>query len=143
LAKSTSCYALRCGYVSTDLEMKCPKCGKKMRTSGSIRTLGVILVVLGLILIGMMAGIILMLAPAMLQPGVRSGKTTFTGSPADAKVIFAILGSVAALGVGFSLAGLWQAITGRRNKWVAYAAVLLAVLLVGASLVADLYELFF
>lgn len=69
--------------------------------------------------------------PMMLDPGVVSGGTRFSGTPEQGRLFLGILGAVALFGVTATCHGLWQIVTGRRSKPVIYFLVglCLAILL--------------
>lgn len=125
-----SCFQLRCGYVTSDVVEKCPRCGSRMRTSKQVRLLGFAQLVLGLFLIGFMGAITFYLAPLMLNPAAADAGTSFTGTSAQAKIILILFGLVMAFGAGSGLSGLWQIVTGRRNKWITLIALAICALLI-------------
>lgn len=93
-----------------------------MRTAREVRLLGFVQLVLGLFLFGFMGAITLYTAPIMLNPA-DDAQTSFTGTSAQAKFILILFGLVMAFGAASSLSGLWQLISGRRNKWIAIIAL--------------------
>ncbi len=128
-----SCAYFRCGYVTAEIIETCPKCGSHMRTSGRVRLIGVVQLLLGLFLIGFMGTITFYVAPMMLDGGESDSGTTFTGTAQQATFILILFGMVIAVGAGAALSGLWQIISGRTNKWLAIATIVIcAVLLVFA-----------
>jgi hypothetical protein len=74
----------------------------------------------------MMAVVLYHVAPSMLQPGVETGGSTFTGTATQGLTFLAILGLVFAFGVTSLLYGIYQLKTGRRSKKVV-GAMLAAV----------------
>src|SRR5512144_62657 len=98
-----SCHSLRCGYVTTEPVERCPKCGRRMRSSGQIRFLGVVQLVLGLFLIGFMGVITLNVAPLLLNPAPTAGGARFTGTSQQAQLILALFGTVILFGFGSGL----------------------------------------
>lgn len=101
-----------------------------MRTSKQVRLLGFAQLVLGLFLIGFMGAITFYLAPLMLNPAAADAGTSFTGTSAQAKIILILFGLVMAFGAGSGLSGLWQIVTGRRNKWITLIALAICALLI-------------
>ncbi|MBX7172311.1 MAG: hypothetical protein K1X72_15195 [Pyrinomonadaceae bacterium] len=104
--------------------------GNNLTTSNqsptTIRVLGVVLIFIGVILVGSMAAIIMWINDAMNNP---SSTTKFNGTPEQAKITFLILGMVTAFGFTSIAAGLWQALTGKRNKKVIFVMLGLWVVL--------------
>ena len=104
------------------------------RTPRTVRRLGWVLLVVGLLLVGMMGTIAWRMYPSMSHPGVAdAGGTTFTGTAAQAHAALQLFGGVVAFGVASILTGIWQIVTGRRN-WllVGIAAVIAAAIVVTA-----------
>lgn len=97
-----------------------------MIPSARIRKLGWFSVVLGALLVAGMLFVIFFEARAML-PG---SDTFYTGTHAQAVLMFLALGDVAVFGVVSILAGLWQIKHGRRNKKLLSLVIGLAVVAV-------------
>lgn len=122
----------KCNYESvTDLH-KCPRCRYKMHTAGKIRFFGVIGFLCGgflTILIGAIAAFVAMLVTQPEKLGAhftaRDDKQLF--------VIFGILALVFALGLTFTLAGIWQIIFARRNRFLIWIALFLIVVVFGGA----------
>ena len=74
-------------------------------------------------------------APSLMNPGASSDGMRFSGTPAKARMILAILAAVLAFGLTAVGYGLWQMVTGRRSKRVIYFVVGIAALLVLLALV--------
>ena len=130
MAHQRVCYALRCGFISDDPIDICPKCGRKMRSANSVRIYGVVQLILGLFLVVFMGVITLMLLPMMMQPGqATSSGAKFSGTSQQAIVILSLFGLVIAFGFASSLAGVWQIVMARRNKWIILGVVGLTILL--------------
>ncbi len=129
----SKCY--HCGYETHKLRSHCPKCGTSLQSRRWSRRFGLGLVVCGAIMCGIMGFLVLDMGPSLLNPGVSSGGTRFTGTPAKARMILGIFAAVLAFGLTALGYGLWQMFTGRRSKRVIYFAVALAALLVLLALV--------
>jgi hypothetical protein len=129
MAHQRVCYALRCGFTSDAPIDVCPKCGRRMRSTNSVRIYGVLQLILGLFLIIFMSVITINVLPMMLQPGQPEGGARFTGTSQQVLVILSLFGLIIAFGFGSSVAGLWQIITARRNKWIIWGVLGLSVLL--------------
>lgn len=104
-----------------------------MRTARFVRRLGWAQLVIGLFLVGLMGTITFIVAPIMLQPGEIDRGSTFTGSPEQAQLILGVFGLVIVFGLGTVVSGLWQIITGRRNRWIAIVMLGMIALLVIAG----------
>lgn len=128
--KTYSCYSwsLNCGYVTTEAITKCPKCRGGVRSSTQIRTLGFVLILIGLFLAGLMGTIMYKFTPALLQAGELKGTGQHSGVNIPAWQLVGLFSTVLAFGVTNILAGLWQISTGRRNKWL-FLLVLIVVIL--------------
>ena len=129
----SKCY--NCGYETHKFRSHCPKCGTSLQSRRWSRRFGLGLVICGLIVCGIMGYIVLDIGPSLLNPGVSSGGTRFTGTPAKARRLLAIFGAVLAFGLTALGYGLWQMFTGRRSKRVIYFVVAIAALLVLMALV--------
>lgn len=117
MEESYSCYG--CGYVTNEATTaQCPRCGRRLRSAKLGRRLGLMQLLLGLVLVGLMGTIAFNLAPSLLQPGERAGGSRFTGTADQALVILGLFGLLIAFGLTSIVSGLWQALTGRRNKWI-------------------------
>lgn len=114
----TTYTCFKCGYTTNEAATVCPKCGKRMFSSRSIRVRGWLQVVCGLFLLGMMGTITYKLAPSMLGIYTTEDGGRFTGTPEQAKMILSVFGLVIGFGFMSMLSGLWQIVTGRRNKWI-------------------------
>jgi hypothetical protein len=123
----SKCY--NCGYETHKLRSHCPKCGTTLQSRRWSRRYGVCLVLGGAIICGIMGYVLSDIGASLLDPGLSSGGTRFTGTPAKGRVILAVFGAVIAFGLTALSYGLWQIVTGRRSKRVIYFAVALAALL--------------
>jgi sterol desaturase/sphingolipid hydroxylase (fatty acid hydroxylase superfamily) len=121
------CY--KCHYPANASDAKCPRCGGPLKTKGSIRMLGGVLVFLGGFISVLMIGVML------LMFGIFSQTPASKIKGEEAKVLWAI-GVVAltfGVGVSFAIAGLWQMIFGKRNKWIVWISIALVVFLLIAG----------
>jgi MFS family permease len=140
-AEMSNCYS--CGFAGEVAGNKCPNCGGRLRSAKVARRLGWLQLLIGLFLVGLMGTITYYLAPALLNPAAASDGSRFTGTPGQALMILALFGLVITFGVGSIASGLWQIITGRRNRWIfilmlaLFVLVLLAAWLTRASLEAS------
>ena len=139
-AVMSNCYS--CGFAG-EAAGKCPNCGGRLRSARLVRGLGWLQLLIGLFLVGLMGTITYNLAPSLLSPAAPTGGSRFTGTPEQALMILGLFGLVITFGVGSIAAGLWQIVTGRRNKWIfvvmlaLFVVVLLTAWLTTASLKAS------
>ena len=113
------CY--RCDHPASVSDEVCPLCGGALRTRENIRTLGCVLILLGGIASAVTLWIFTKVDPAKINAG---GKASFA---------VGILVAVFAIGVSIAIAGLWQMIFGRRNKWIVWFAIALVGIVVVAT----------
>ncbi|CAN5468883.1 hypothetical protein BH18VER1_BH18VER1_14270 [soil metagenome] len=123
----SKCY--NCGYETHKFRSHCPKCGTSLQSRRWSRRFGLGLVVCGAIICGIMGVVVISTGPMLLDTGVSSGGSRFSGTPGQARKVLAIFGAVLAFGLTALGYGVWQMFTGRRSKRVIYFAVALAGLL--------------
>ena len=126
MTETSTCYAFTCGTVVEGKVDQCPKCGKVMRGSDTIRRSGWLLLIIGLFLVAFMGAIAWSMAPALMNPGHEVSGDTFEGTAAQGRMIFALFGAVMVFGIGTALNGVIQIATGRRNRWLSFATLILA-----------------
>jgi hypothetical protein len=119
----SSCWS--CGYQTYQFRSTCPQCGAGLLSRRWSRRFGTILIVLGLALTVGMIVLLAKLSPLLLHPGTSVGGTRFTGTRAQALMIWGVLSAVLAFGATTTAYGVWQAATGRRNRNVAFAMLAL------------------
>lgn len=122
----------KCRFEANTAETKCPQCGKVLITQTKLRTLGVVILLLGVFIALMMAIVTSNLYPALSQ---LNGSSKFTGTETQAHQILAILGLTFAAGVSFSITGLWQIISGRRNRILVWISLLIILAVVVVSVI--------
>jgi len=129
--KTYSCYSwdLKCTYKTHEPATKCPQCGGTMRNSTQIRTLGIILILIGLFLSGLMGIITYKFAPALLKAGELKGSGNHSNVVIPAWQLIALFGSVFIFGINSFFTGIWQTVTGYRNKWLFLAFIILIVVM--------------
>ena len=130
MADTSTCFDLRCGFVAPGRVETCPKCGRKMRSSRTVRVYGVVLMLCGLVVLGLMGPITYYTLPELTHPGQELVEgTRFTGSGDEADMILWLFGLLLLFGLVATLTGLWQVATGRRNRWISIGAVALGLLI--------------
>src|ERR1700759_3391535 len=104
----------KCSFSAPRGILKCNQCGGWMRVPLGIRRRGWMLLILGLILAGMGAGLAILLVPTMLVAPGNGVSGGFRGTHEQAMMIIALFGFIFAFGVAGVGNGIWQIITGRR-----------------------------
>src|SRR5687768_3154042 len=128
MADTSTCFDLRCGHIAAGRIETCPKCGRKMHSSRTVRVYGVVMMLCGLVLLGVMGPVTYYTLPELTHPGQElADGTRFTGSGDEADMILWLFGLVLLFGLVALLTGLWQVATGRRNRWVSIGAVALGL----------------
>jgi hypothetical protein len=97
------------------------------------RVRGWILLAAGLFLVLLMGAITIGVAPAMLDPGVETGGTTFTGSDEQAQVFLGLFALVILFGALCIVNGLYMIATGARSRVFTIATLAFAALLYAAA----------
>lgn len=136
LVEHKICY--KCEYEGETAEILCPRCRKKLTTSGQTKLLGFVLLVFGAGLVILMGVIIVLAAGTMNKPAGASG-ARFAGTDSDAFLVFLALGFVMVFGLTSVAAGLWQLLYVRRNKILIRVLIALGVIfLIGAPMLGAL-----
>jgi hypothetical protein len=120
------CY--KCHYPAGVADAQCQRCGSRaLKTKTSIRTLGVVLIVLGGFISAMMGAVM----SFMFKAFSADDGAKFRGDETQMMFAVGIIGLTFAVGIAFALAGAWQVIFGRRNTVIVWAAIgMVAILLV-------------
>src|SRR5690348_15473108 len=130
MAETSTCYSFSCRTTVDGSVAICPKCGTRMRTPRDVRRLGWFLLLLGLFLVGFMGVLALEMAPMLLRPGEQvDGGSFFTGTAAQAGMIFWMFAAVIVFGLGTMVNGAVQIATGQRNRIVTTITLVLAAAL--------------
>ena len=108
------CY--KCDFETPRELDNCPRCGHKLISSGRVKVLGWVLILLGLFLVAFMGVITFFVAGLIMRANQPGSTTGFTGGTKEMVLIFGIFGLVIAFGLASVVAGLAQARSGRRNK---------------------------
>ena len=120
----------KCEFETQEKIIQCPRCGRRLISPTVLRTLGGIQLALGLTLVVGMGILTFNLAPSLLQPGKLDEGMRFSGTRDTGLLILGLFGLVMAFGFTSTVSGLWQIITGRRNKWIVAAAFVVFILLI-------------
>ena len=104
-----------------------------MQTSRSVRRLGWTLLVIGAGLVGLMGTITVTTLPSLLPVGNALGPDRFNGMEEQAQSILTLFGLVIAFGLASAFNGVWQILSGRRNRLVLLLTLVPAVALVFAA----------
>jgi uncharacterized paraquat-inducible protein A len=124
------CYSPKCGHSEEGNVRDCPRCGKRMRSSTTIRVLGGVMFACGLFITAIIAIIFYYMSFMLAHPGVQTpGGSRFTGTADQASWISQFFWLLIAFGVAAMAAGLWQLITARRDRIVTIGVLVLAGLL--------------
>ena len=119
MAEFSAC--TKCNFETTEPFAHCPKCGRRMLSSGRVRMLGWLLVVLGGFLVVMMGAITALVA-------VNSSH--FTGTAIQAMFMYLLFAVIIAFGLLSLAAGAWQIKYGKRNKTIMFIGMGLGFLLI-------------
>ena len=122
------CYSPLCGHSVEGSVSNCPRCGARMRTPQTVRILGFVMFLCGVILMGIMGTLIWYNWWEFTHPGQQTySGSSFTGSADEGGMILQLFWLVLAFGMAAMAAGLWQMITARRDKIVIIGVLVLAV----------------
>ena len=129
------CQSPRCATVFDGLEAKCPACGFRAVPQKRIRMLGWLLIGCGVLLLGIMIPVCVAIVPSMMNPGVETGGSTFTGTASDASSALALFAGVIGFAAAALASGIYQVRYGRQNWFLVIGMfVVAAVLFIGAKL---------
>jgi hypothetical protein len=120
---------LGCNYQMHEFRSHCPRCGASMQSKRWSRRFGWGLLACGLFITAGIGAVIYNVAPMLLNPGVGTGGSRFSGTVAQGRLFLGVLALVATFGTTTALYGLWQVLAGRRDKRVIYLLLGLGILL--------------
>lgn len=125
-----------CGSATPVWSDVCERCGQVLHSPGRLRGAGVLYLVLGSLLAGGAACLIVLIAVIVARSDDPVATMRFSGSGWELALAFGALGFVLLLGVVGILMGVWQVRHGRRNlRLVRVVMVLYVIFWVGAMLV--------
>lgn len=134
---SSTCYNLLCGNRVAGEVGLCPKCGKAMKSSRTVKRLGWFLLALGLFLVGLLGFISAAMWPALTQTAYDikiSGTSSHFNSTADqARGVMNLLLLIIGFGVLTTINGGYQLVTAKRSRLLSVAALLVALWIVVAG----------
>jgi hypothetical protein len=117
MADLSVCNSPTCAFTAEGNLSQCPKCGGPMRAVRESRARGWVLVFLGLFMVGMMAVIIMNMAPSLMQAGQEmSDGSSFNGTAEQARLILYLFWGLAAFGALMGINGVHQIRTGYNSK---------------------------
>jgi magnesium-transporting ATPase (P-type) len=122
----------QCATVARSWEDFCPQCSARISNPSRVRALGWMLIVIGAGLTAAMAYLIVLIARLIEGSDDPGATSSFTGTQAQAAMVFGLLGLVLAFGLVALAGGAWQARYGTRNPRLvkvvlAFGAVFLAI----------------
>lgn len=131
---------LKCNYEGQSDNSTCPRCDKRaMRKRKSLRVLGGLFVVLGVLLIGMMTAIGYWYWMWVVEQTGKPGSITRPSlAPERLVAFYVLLGSVAVFGLAAIIKGLYQVFSGKFSLYLVYLilALFAVVLFAGYNLSA-------
>ncbi len=137
-----NCY--KCGFEGKTPLSQCPHCGQRLRSANEIRGLGVVLFLIGGLLSSIGGGLFVLVALLVAQAGQPGSNVKMTEEARGGVIflfIFGIFALLVALGLTAMLAGVWQILFGRRNKFFVYVFLgLVVVTLIAGSITTSLIE---
>ena len=120
-------YCFKCGYQAATADVKCPQCRGPLNASSGARVRGALMILLGGILVAFMSYLTMWAIDAS-NPQAPGG-TRFNGSDDQLTAILALFGILIVFGFATALAGFWQVIFGRRNRFIVWGAIGFAVIM--------------
>ena len=129
MAAQSICYSPLCGHKVEGEVRDCPKCGKKMRTPRTVRILGLVMFLCGLVITGLVGAITWNMSWVLNHPGQTDyGGSRFTGDAGQARMILQLFWVLIGFGIAAMAAGIWQMVTARRDRWLVLGVLLLALI---------------
>ena len=128
MTATSNCKSFTCNTIVEGQVKTCPKCGKKMMSSKTIRILGGVSLACGVFLLGLMGTITVALLPSLLHPN-PGGSSGFTGTAEQARTALYLFAAVMVFGLFATLSGLFQVIAGRRSRVAIVLTFVLAIAL--------------
>lgn len=128
--RASICYKLTCGStIDGDLAF-CPRCGGKMKSSKTVRTLGWVLLVCGIFLAGLLGAIVIAIGPALHSAIAGSNAAddiAFRGDAAAAVAVMRLIWVIIGLGALTAINGLYQIASGRRSRVLSIVTLLIGL----------------
>ncbi len=121
-------YCQKCGFQAATVETLCPQCHSPLQSSSSVRIRGGALMIgLGGFLVVFMSYLTMLVIDAA-NPQAPGG-ASFTGSDDQLIAIMGLFALLIVFGFATALAGSWQMIFGRRNRFIVWGALGCAVIM--------------
>jgi hypothetical protein len=124
-------FCFKCRWEGRTVLTGCPRCGRSLFSQTNVRVRGVLLTFLGLFLSGLMSVIAFFVTPFLITAAKDPrNNAKFNGEEHLLLLIYIVFGSLIGAGITTTIAGIWQAVFGRRNMfliWICCAFLLLAL----------------
>lgn len=120
-------YCYKCGYQASTSDASCPQCRGQLQASSGVRIRGTLMILLGVILVAFSSYLTMWVIDAS-NPQAPGGPK-FTGSDDQQNAILGLFGLLIVFGFATTLAGFWQVIFGRRNRFIVWGAIGFAVIM--------------
>lgn len=127
----------QCQFQAQSWVDNCPRCGLLLSRPSRVRALGWAMMVLGAGLVVGMAYLIVAIARIIAQSDDPDATSRFAGTPAQALMVYGILGLVLVFGVVSVVAGAWQVRYGTRNPRLVKLVLGLAAVFMGIGVLVQ------
>ncbi len=128
--RASICYKLTCGTTIDGDHAFCPQCGSKMKSSKTVRTLGWVLLLCGLFLVGLLGAIVVAIGPLLQSVIVGTNaadEIAFSGNAEAAVAIMRLLWVIIGFGVLTTINGIYQIASGRRSRVLSVVTLLVGL----------------
>ena len=129
-AKSVNKSCYKCGCIRETSDKNCRDCGKVLESVTRIKITGAIQIILSSGLLAFMGWLAFWMLDA-------NSNNHFHGGENDVLFIVFVFALVASISFGTLVAGVWQIVFGRRNKFL-----MLAMIILGSAFVATGFGVF-
>ncbi len=128
----------KCNQITETPETKCPRCGKRLQKVATIRTLGALSTVLGIVLLAGMSWLSWWIYHTISASGNPNATSHFNGGSREIAFIAFVFGLIIIFSLTATIAGIWQLIFGKRNKLLTLIVIILGFVFVGTGLAVTL-----
>lgn len=138
------CYNLLCGNKVDGDVNQCPKCGKRMKSSSTVKRLGWLLLGLGLFLVGLLGFISAAMWPALTETAydiqISGTSSHFNGTADQARAVMNLFLLIIGFGLLNIVNGIYQVAAANRSRLLSVAGLLVAlwIVVVGVQLYISL-----